>query len=190
MSTPTSTPPSVPQQPPQLPPAMLPVYAAPPKSPGIALLLSFLFPGMGQVYNGQPAKALVFFAVFVGSIYGAVEGDPMPFALFIPFTLFYNLIDAYRSATIINMKAAGGQQIEEDSGVESPAWGGTLVALGLVLLLNNLGWIPLRELQRWWPILLIVGGGAMLHGSFRKKQESSEESTDESGTSDDDEPAP
>ncbi len=189
MSTPTSTPPSVPQQP-QLPPAMLPAYATPPKSPGIALLLSFLFPGMGQVYNGQAAKALVFFAVFVGSIYGAVEGDPMPFALFIPFTVFYNLIDAYRSATIINMKAAGGQLIEEDSGVESPAWGGTLVALGLVLLLNNLGWIPLRELQRWWPILLILGGGAMLYGSFRQKQKSSDELAEESGTSGDDEPTP
>ena len=48
MSTPTSTPPSVP---PPLPPAM-PAYATPPKSPGLALLLSFLFPGMGQVYNG------------------------------------------------------------------------------------------------------------------------------------------
>ena len=181
MSTPTSTPPSVP---PQLPPAM-PAYATPPKSPGLALLLSFLFPGMGQVYNGQPAKALVFFAVFVGSIWGCVNIDPLPFALFIPFTLIYNYIDAYRSAAILNMKAAGGEPIEEDTGVESPAWGGTLVALGLILLLNNLGWLPLRELQRWWPILLILGGGAMLHGSFRQKRESSETSAEESGTSED-----
>ncbi len=182
-STPTSTPPSAPQQ---LPPAMLPAYARPPKSPGIALLLSFLFPGMGQVYNGQPAKALVFFAVFVGSIYGAVEGDPMPFALFIPFTVFYNLIDAYRSATILNMKAAGGEPIEEDSGVESPAWGGTLVALGLILLLNNLGWIPLRELQRWWPILLILGGAAMLKGSFMPKRETGREAADSDASEDGD----
>ena len=55
----------------------------------------------------------------------------------------------------------------------------------MILLLNNLGWLPLRELQRWWPILLILGGGAMLHGSFRQKRESSETSAEESVASED-----
>ena len=38
-----------------------------PKSPILALVLS-LFPGIGQIYNGQPAKAMVFFFAWAGSI--------------------------------------------------------------------------------------------------------------------------
>ena len=34
--------------------------------------------------------------------------DPFPFAFLIPFVYFYNLVDAYRSASLINLKAAGG----------------------------------------------------------------------------------
>ena len=113
-----------------------------PKAPGLAVLLSVL-PGLGQVYNGQPAKAFVFFFAWVGSIYGAAEINPFPFAFLIPFAYFYNLVDAYRSACLINLKAAGGAAVLDESTDESPAWGWSLVALGAVLLANNLGWLRL-----------------------------------------------
>jgi hypothetical protein len=131
----------------------------------VATLLS-LFPGLGQIYNGQPAKALVFFLAFTGSIAGASR-DPMPFALLIPFTFFYNMIDAWRSANGLNARAAGGGPLPEDSGTESPAWGATLAGLGLLLLARNLGWISFTALSRYWPVALIVAGAVMLRGSLR-----------------------
>jgi TM2 domain-containing membrane protein YozV len=138
------------------------------KSPGLALVLS-LFPGLGQVYNGQPAKALVFFFGWAGSIYLSAEGNPMPFALLIPFVYFYNMVDAYRSAVLANARNAG--TAEEEGVAESPAWGASLVALGLLLLANNLGWLNLAALQRYWPLLLIVAGGIFVYGSVQKQKE-------------------
>lgn len=154
---------------PPLPPAA--AFAKPPKSAAAATLLS-LFPGLGQIYNGQPAKALVFFLGFAGSIAAAHDGAEMPFALFIPFIYFYNMIDAWRSAAQINARAAGGVPLPEEGGAESPAWGAALVALGLVLLAKNLGWISLAAVARYWPVLLIVAGAALLRGSLGQKRES------------------
>jgi TM2 domain-containing membrane protein YozV len=153
---------------PPLPPAAPPQpYVKQVKSPGVALVLS-LFPGLGQVYNGQPAKGLVFFFTWVGCIYGAAQVDPIPFAFGIPFVYLFNLVDAYRSACVVNLRSVG--QPEEELG-ESPAWGGTLVALGLLLLANNLGWLRLAALQRYWPVLLIVAGAAMLYGSLQRRKD-------------------
>lgn len=154
--------------PPPLPPAAPApgAYPKPPKSPAAATLLS-LFPGLGQVYNGQPAKAIVFFLVWVGAFMGADE-QGMPFGLMIPFVWLYNMIDAWRSATAINLRGAGAARLEEDA-AESPAWGGTLIALGLVLLARNLGWINFAAIARFWPVLLIVAGAALLRGSLQRR---------------------
>src|SRR5262245_41448392 len=158
--------------PPPLPPAPAPPvrYVQPPKSPAAALLLS-LFPGLGQIYNGQPAKALVFFFAQVASIYAASTIDGMPYGFFIPFVYLYNLIDAWRSAGIINARAAGGGTPIDEDGTESPAWGGTLTGIGALLLFNNLGWLNLAAMQRYWPVLLIIAGGALLSSSLRKKRD-------------------
>lgn len=144
------------------PPRALPAaaVATPPggRSPGLALFLSFVFPGAGQLYNGQAAKAFAFFFALVSAIYLTAQVDPMPFAFMIPFVIIYNLIDAWKSANLLNLRAAGGQAVDEDPGFESPAWGGGLIALGLLLLANNLGWLRLSALQRYWPVLLILLG--------------------------------
>jgi TM2 domain-containing membrane protein YozV len=138
----------------------------PPKNPPLALFLS-LFPGLGQVYNGQPAKAFVFFFAWVGSIYGAASVSPFPFAFLIPFVYFYNLVDAYRSAVIINNR---GKEEAEETGRESPAWGGSLVLIGLLLLAHNLHWLDLLSLQRFWPVVLIVAGGVFIYASIQKSK--------------------
>jgi TM2 domain-containing membrane protein YozV len=154
------------------PPAATPAPLAPklPKNPWLALVLS-LFPGLGQVYNGQPAKAFVFFSAWVGSIYGASEISPFPFAFMIPFVYFYNLIDAYRGAVAVNARALGGLPTPEGDDLESPYWGGGLLVLGLLLLLNNLGWLHLAALARYWPVALIVAGAAFLYGSVQRRRE-------------------
>jgi hypothetical protein len=158
---------------PPLPPpaAYQPAPAGPqlPKNPWVALVLS-LFPGIGQIYNGQLAKGLFFFFGEAFCIYGAAEINWFPFAFLIPFVYFYNLIDAWRSATLINTRFLGGQTVVEEDTSESPAWGIGLIALGLVILLNNLGWLRFVSLERWWPLLMVGVGAAFLYNSMRRRQ--------------------
>lgn len=66
-----------------------------PKSPGLALFLSFLFAGLGQFYNGQIAKGIVMliltillWIVFLGWI-----------------TWIWSMIDAYNGAKRLNVAA-------------------------------------------------------------------------------------
>jgi TM2 domain-containing membrane protein YozV len=141
------------------------------KSPGLAFFLSFLFPGIGQVYNGQPAKALVFFAAFVAAFYTMIQYGPMPWVFFLPFVVLYNLVDAWRTAALIN---ARGTAADLESPVESPAWGVGLIALGTLFLLNNFGWLDLARVARYWPVLLIAAGAAVLYRSFQKKETGSD----------------
>src|SRR5512134_1498984 len=154
---------------PPLPPSAVVAQAAPfvrlPKSPGLAAFLS-LFPGLGQVYNGQIARAFVFFFAWVGSIYLTASGHEFPFAFVIPFVYLYNLIDAWKGASAINARFLGGRtEPEEEPGVESPVWGGTLALFGVLILFNNLGWLDLDRLARWWPILLIAVGAYFVYAS-------------------------
>ena len=170
-----------PISPPQTPPpAALPAagpYVRLPKSPGLAAFLS-LFPGLGQVYNGQIARAFAFFFAWVGSIYLTANGHEFPFAFVIPFVYLYNMIDAWKGATAVNQRFLGGRsEPEEGATIESPVWGGILVAFGVLILLSNLGWLDLDRLAKWWPLLLIAAGAWFLYASVMKKkaQESSDE---------------
>lgn len=162
---PEQTPPPIPLPP--APMAMAPAAAPKPiKNPWIAAGLSLLFPGfaLGQIYNGQVAKAFVFFASFVGSIVIVVKGEPLPFAFGIAFSYLYSVVDAFRSAALAG--ARRGQEEEIDA--ESPWWGITLVGLGLVLLLSNLGLLNLAAIADYWPLLLIAAGALFLRNSIRR----------------------
>jgi len=159
-------------------PAAPPLYYTPPpppprglRSPAIALLLSVLFPGAGQIYNGQMAKALFVFLAFAGSLYGAIEAGPIPFALCIPFAFFFNTIDAYRSAVILNARASGAVAAPEEEGFESPLWGASLVGIGLLLLLNNFGILRLAAAARFWPLALVVAGGIFIYKATSRKDD-------------------
>ena len=155
-----------------VPPALAPAapYVRLPKSPGLAAFLS-LFPGLGQVYNGQIARAFAFFFAWVGSIYLTSTGHEFPFAFMIPFVYLYNMIDAWKGATAINQRFLGGRsEPEEDAAVESPIWGGILAVFGVLILFNNLGWLDLDRLARWWPILLILVGVWFVYASLQKRR--------------------
>jgi TM2 domain-containing membrane protein YozV len=170
---------SPPQTPP--PPALPPAapYVRLPKSPGLAAFLS-LFPGLGQVYNGQIARAFAFFFAWVGSIYLVTLGEAyvFPFAFLIPFIYLYNMIDAWKGASALNQRFLGGRsEREEGVSIESPVWGGILVVFGVLILLSNLGWLDFASLAKWWPLLLIGVGVWFLYASIMKKKAT--ESSDE-----------
>jgi hypothetical protein len=168
MSSPETTPPAeYPAPPPPTVAAPAVAVPRPLKAPWVALLLSLLMPGLGQVYNGQLSKAIFFFFAFSGSIYLIAEGHPLPFGVFLPFIIFSNMIDAFRSATLIN--ARGTVKAEEEDDLESPGWGIGLAVIGLLILLNNLGWLRLSALVPYWPLLLIAAGLVLLRRSLQRK---------------------
>jgi hypothetical protein len=158
-------------------PAAPPAYYAPPpppakglRSPLIALALS-AFPGAGQIYNGQLAKALFVFCAFVGTIFATVE-EGFPFFFGIPFVYFFNLIDAYRSAVLLNERADGqARVVEESTDLESPLWGASLAVLGLLILLNNFGWLRFSAVARFWPLVLVVTGVAFIYKAANRKKD-------------------
>jgi hypothetical protein len=166
-----SSQPLEPQSPP--PPALAAApgpYVRLPKSPGLAAFLS-LFPGLGQVYNGRMARAFLFFFAFVGSIYLTSHGQEFPFAFAIPFVYLWNMIDAWKGAAAINARFLGGKaDVDEAEAIESPVWGASLALFGVLILFNNLGWLDLERLARWWPLLLIAVGAYFVYASVQKKK--------------------
>jgi TM2 domain-containing membrane protein YozV/RNA polymerase subunit RPABC4/transcription elongation factor Spt4 len=76
-----------------------PRAVVPLKNPGIAAVLSFLFTGLGQIYNGQIGKGIAFIvAGFVCLVLIIVLIGILLYPLF----WIYNIYDAYKSAEGIN----------------------------------------------------------------------------------------
>lgn len=69
------------------------------KNAGLAAVLSFLIPGLGQIYNGQITKGLLI--VVVQAINVALTNVLIGF-IFYPIVLVYAVFDAYRTAQRIN----------------------------------------------------------------------------------------
>ena len=156
--------------PPLPPPLATTVVTRPPKRPALAMILSVLFAGTGQLYNGQTAKAFALFAAFAASIYLA-DDVGMPFGLVVPFVVFYSAIDAYRSAVMINLRAAGRPvELETEDDTESPAWGAVLLGIGVILLMNNLGILQLAAVRRFWPLALVGIGFVFLRRALKRRE--------------------
>ncbi len=66
-----------------------------PKSPGLALLGSFFFPGLGQLINGQVGKGIAMFVAYLVSI--ALLFVFIGFLL-VPAIWIWSMVDAYSGA--------------------------------------------------------------------------------------------
>ena len=82
------------------------------KNPGLAAILSFFYMGLGQIYNGQIAKGVLFMVAYSISIF-------MIFILigFIttPILFIYGMYDAYKSAEKINRDIARDREVTSGS---------------------------------------------------------------------------
>lgn len=145
-------------------------------SPALAGILGFI-PGVGAVYNGHFAKGIlhvVIFGLLVSIVAADGTGDLRPMFVFLVILMgIYMPIEAYRSARAIER----GEPDEEFSGIlsafgrkkPSPAGGVVLIVLGVVFLLNTLGYWRLSDLVQYWPVLLIALGIFMLYRSVSEQ---------------------
>jgi hypothetical protein len=134
-------------------------------SPGVALALGFI-PGVGAIYNGQVAKAMIQVLIF-GSLIALSDrvGGPMStvFNLGGAAFYFYMVIDSYQTAKA----KCFGQPVPEwfglgDMKMNAPIGAALLIGLGALFLLDNLGVPVFHHVGKFWPILLIVLGLILL----------------------------
>ena len=148
-------------QPPAPPPPPLPLATEPAmrsavpiviekKSPGLAGILSGIFPGLGHLYLGLYQRSFKVAAAFVGCIWivstGFMNGHLTPiFGMGIAFIWFFGIIDAVRQAKAINSGyvEAGGLASEKTltaarrESTSSLTWGVILVGIGSLWLLDR-----------------------------------------------------
>ena len=146
------------------------------KNPLLAAFLS-LFPGIGNIYNGLYMRGLAFFLICVSMIVITTR-EPI-FGLGIAFFWIFNVVDAYRQATLINAGYA------QDLGIDEPPRLGTGQAgalVGAIMLLigafalydNYFGPIDLDWLIDLWPVFLMAIGAWLIFDTVRDKKQREE----------------
>ena len=83
------------------PPPVAPTFVVDRKNEGIAAVLSFLFVGLGQIYNGEIAKGIMFIIIGVILVFTIIF--LIGFILY-PIFWIYNIYDAYNTAKRINAR--------------------------------------------------------------------------------------
>jgi cell wall-active antibiotic response 4TMS protein YvqF/B-box zinc finger protein len=153
-----------------------PIVPAPPRAlaapragnPAVAFILGFCVPGLGAVYNGEFNKALIHIVAFAAMIVGLASdidgGAKLALALLLAGFVFYMAFDAMRTA---QARRGGSTTIDplESWSKNRPIGPLILIALGILLLLNNFDWFPFWRFSQMWPLILIVVGILM----FRKR---------------------
>src|SRR3954468_761729 len=155
-------------------------------NPALAAVLAVFFPfGIGQVYNGQYAKALAHLATFaflVIAVDNAGGAEPL-FGIGIAFFVVYQVFDAYRTAKAkqlgLPLPDPGG--IYRSLGIPLESTGATvagipaveaprslplgamvLIGIGFLFLLQNMGWFHFHWIGHFWPLILIAIGLRMI----------------------------
>jgi len=145
------------------------IVKRPPKSPLLAGILSFFFPGTGALYNGQPLKFLVVLlgAAIMITMLAQEEGSAPFLGIMLGGLYFYQFIDAIVTASAINRKALLGEDVGEIKIEELPEfvrtgsvfWGFVLMILGVVLLMANFGFlVTYSRIWNLWPLVVIIFG--------------------------------
>lgn len=88
--------------------AAVKVPALPTRIPRLALLLSLLWPGVGQVYNGQVRKGILLLLLYAMSLLLIFE-SPMGLVT-TALLLVYGIVDAYRVAAHYERWISGPQK--------------------------------------------------------------------------------
>ena len=142
-------------------PRTVPAIVIEKKSPGLAGILSGIFPGLGHLYLGLYQRSFKVAAAFVGCIWivstGFMDGHLTPiFGMGIAFIWFFGIIDAVRQAKAINSGyvEAGGLVSEKTlsaarrDSTSSLTWGVILVGLGTLWLLDRY-----VDLDAFWAVV-------------------------------------
>jgi hypothetical protein len=158
------------------------ILKRPPKSPALAGILSFFFPGTGALYNGQPLKFLVVLlgAAIMITMLAQEEGSAPFLGIMLGGLYFYQFIDAIVTASAINRKVLLGEEVDEIKIEELPEfvrtgsvfWGIVLMIFGVVFLMANFGFIiTYSRIWNIWPLAVIIFGVKLIVDYLAKNKE-------------------
>jgi hypothetical protein len=158
------------------------ILKRPPKSPALAGILSFFFPGTGALYNGQPLKFLVVLlgAAIMITMLAQEEGSAPFLGIMLGGLYFYQFIDAIVTASAINRKAVLGEEVDEIKIEELPEfvrtgsvfWGIVLMIFGVVFLMANFSFIiTYSGIWNLWPLVVIIFGVKLIVDYLAKNKE-------------------
>lgn len=151
-------------------------------SPLVAMLLSFVCPGLGAAYNGQTTKALIYFAVFVGLIQMAILSHGIPVFVFGFLGMWaYTAVDAWKTAKLIRagVTPEGAEDfiVQRFSG-NPKLWGIVLIFLGASFFLQAFGFNFRAFIKGVLPVLLVILGIYLLRNYIFKSKKTSQDFTD------------
>jgi len=155
------------------------------KSPGLAGFLSFVMPGLGQIYVGYYQRgflhAVVFGMLVTVLAWGRIDNLAPLFGVFLAFFYLYNVIDAYRRAIFFNQALSGPTPLSLIEDLKPLGPGGSMVAgallvgFGLLVLLETKFNISMDWIEDWWPLAPIALGVYLLLKAVRERRESAAE---------------
>jgi hypothetical protein len=143
------------------------------KNPVLAATLS-LFPGVGNVYNGLYMRGVTLFLIVASLIAIVADGRHPLFGLGIAFFWIFNVIDAYRQATLINYGYAQDLGLTDLPRHPRASQGG-VVAGALLTLIGIAGIgeryfnLDLEKLFDLWPFALVAIGAWLIGSSIRDR---------------------
>jgi hypothetical protein len=142
------------------------------KNPLLAGGLS-LFPGMGNVYNGLYMRGITFFLVIASLI--MVSERHSLFGLAVAFFWIFNVIDAYRQATLINYGYAQDLGLLDLPKHPRASQGGLLSGIllsliGLFAIADRYFAIDLDWIFDLWPFALVAIGIWLIVSAVRDRR--------------------
>jgi len=152
------------------------------KSTALASILSIM-PGLGQIYVGYYQQGFINIVV-VGSLIAMLNagiGGLEPLCgMFLAFFWLYNVVDAYRKASLYNQALAGlgPTELPEDfqmPGKQGSLLGGILLIIfGALALANTKFGYSLDWVEDWWPAALVLIGAYLIYKSLTNRNSSAE----------------
>lgn len=151
----------------------------PQKSPGFAGVLGIFPFGVGALYNGQYAKALLYLIIFAGLTSMQGHGGQPFLGLLLTGFIVFQFFDNIQSARAVNAVALGeapagsiAQPLPEIASSGSIFWGIVLIVLGVLLIMANFEVISYDALFDFWPIAVIIVGLKLVLDSVARTKKS------------------
>lgn len=147
------------------------------KSPGLAAVISAIFPGAGFFYIGNHLKGFIYMVIFASLIilevnssseFNSSAPEIVFFGLMIAGFYFFQIFDSYNEA-----KKTGYEIIKEEvtevKKEEISLLGSIIILIiGILFLMRNLDVLCFRDIVKLWPFFLIVIGIKLIFDYSKK----------------------
>ncbi len=139
------------------------------KNPGLAALISALFPGSGLFYAGNYTKGfsymLLFTLIIVLLVNSAVDGRHSMIAEIVVFSLLlagfyvFQIIDSFNEVKKMGIEKTSKDEFSTDVSLTGSV---IILILGVLFLLRNMHVLTYKIIIKLWPLLIIGIGLKMI----------------------------